>query len=235
MTRTSEILEKERKQLHDELVRLEEEKGIVGYFSNQENLKIVENFEKDNSADREELTRCITELNQKIGQIKADLQPLIKELKPLRSEYQNLQRTHEEAKSKYDQIATGLDSRFVNLKEEVKELEQRTNSLESSLFKLDCELELLAARKAWVEENSGIDENRIVERLQAEISESTKNLEQLTEKHRQLKENDQMGKTQMKMWADLIKLMKLKNEIYSYSGDKQNESKQTKDYLAVSN
>lgn len=238
LTRTFEILEKERKQLHDELVRLEEEKGILGYFSNQENLKIVENFEKDSSADREELTSSIAELNNKISQIKNHLQPLIKELKPLRSEHQNLQSIYDEAKSKYDSIATSLDSKFVHLKEEVKELEQRANSLESALFKLNCELELLAAKKSWVEENHReLGENQIIERLQVEISESTKALEQLTDKHRQLKENEQPGKTQMKMWADLIKLMKLKNEIYNYTADKQNESKkkQTKDYLAVSN
>ena len=201
-------------------------------------MKIVENFEKDNTADREELTSCIGELNNKISQIKNDLQPLIKELKPLRAEHQSLQRNHDEAKSKYDSIASSLDSKFVQLKEEVKELEQQANGLESSLFKLDCDLELLAAKKSWVEENhSELGENQIIERLEVEISESAKNLEQLTEKHRLLKENEQLGRTQMKMWADLIKLMKLKNEIYNYTADKQNESKkkQTKDYLAVSN
>ena len=82
-----------------------------------------------------------------------------------------------------------------------------------------------------MEENSSIDENRIVDYRLRSVN-PPKRLEQLTEKHRQLKENDQTDKNQ-----SMIKLMKLKNAIYSYTADKQNESKgkQAKDNLAVSN
>lgn len=163
LTRTFEILDKERKRLHDELVRLEEDKGILGYFSNQENLKIVENFEKDNEMNRDQLTNCIADLSSQISQMKNDLQPLIKQLRPLKSEHQTLQRNHDEVKARYDSIATSLDSKFVNLKQEVKDLEQQTNGLESSVYKLDCEIELLNAKKKWIEDNrSEVGENKIM-------------------------------------------------------------------------
>lgn len=147
LNRTYEILEKNKTNLYNELIKLEEDKGILGYFSNQENLKIVETFEKDNKLNREELTACIAELNSKIGKSKTELQPLIQELKPLRSEHQTLKAHYNEVKSKYHSIASGLDSKFVNLKQEIKDLEERANGLESTLYKLDCEIELLNIRK----------------------------------------------------------------------------------------
>lgn len=236
LVRTHEILKKDRNEFYEELIKLEEERGILGYFSNQENLKIVETFEKDNELNREQLTNCISDLNNKISRIKNDLQPLIKELKPLRAENQTLQRNHDEVKSKFDSIATSLDSKFVNLKQEVKELEEQKNRIESNLFRLDCEIELMKAKKDWVQDNhSEIGENKIIENLKDEINLATKKLEQITEKHDQFKENDATGKIQIKMWTDLIRLMKVKNDCYLYNNEKNEEmkKKQTKDYLIL--
>ena len=236
-TRTLEILEKERKSLNDELIRLEEDKGILGYFSNQDNLKIVENFEKESEQNRGELLNCIEELNNKISANKNDLQPLIKELKPLRNEQQNLQSNYDEVKSKYDSVATSLDGKFVNLKQEVKQLEQQAHRLESDLFKLDCDFELLSAKKKWIEENhSEIGENKIIENIQDEISLVNKNLDNLTEKHQQLKENNQ-SKKQIEYWKFVEQLMRIKNDIYLYNNEKNEESKKrlTKDFLTLNN
>lgn len=153
LTRTAELLDKERKNLHEQLIKLEEDKGIVGYFSNQDNLGIVENFEKENEMNRDKLTDCIAQLNNEISRIKADLQPMIKELKPLRSEQQNSKRNFDEIKSKYDSIATNLDIKLTNLEEEVKELEQKSGDLESNISKLDSEIEKMNSKKKWIEDN----------------------------------------------------------------------------------
>lgn len=83
--------------------------------------------------------------------------------------------------------------------------------------------------------HSELGENKIIEKIQDEISLSNKNLEKLTEKHSQLKENDNQGKNQIRLWNDLIKLIKIKKECWNYREDENEKAKEnkTKDYLSL--
>lgn len=57
----------------------------------------------------------------------------------------------------------------------------------------------------------------------------------MIKKHRSLKDNE--NKKQIKLWSDLIKLMQIKNEIFSYNDKNNQEMKekrnQTKDFLSI--
>lgn len=163
-TRTLEMLKVREKAITEILAIAEEERGIGGYFSMQEQARQsgttaesgLHHFplpafrSQDDSI--EQITASIRKLNAEITDKKAQLAPVIKDLRPLRQQCQDLQFDYEQKKANYDTTAAGLESALVKLEQETKRFEQEANRLESSEFRAKCDLEILTAYEAVLAE-----------------------------------------------------------------------------------
>lgn len=162
--RTLELLQAKERIVTDILVAAEEQRGIAGYFSMQEQTRNTSGvtigdignrdggtgaqasipFPQSNNRDMsvDELTGCIRKLNADITDKKAQLAPVIKDLRPLRQQCQDLQAEYEQKKGVYDATAAGLESALAKLEQEVRKCEQEATKLESNEYKAKCELEV---------------------------------------------------------------------------------------------
>lgn len=144
LTRTETILNQKWNRLEKVLIRLEEQRGIVGYFSNQANSEasIRQDEESENS---ESLRAIISDLNEKISKKKVELAPLVKDLRPLRQQVHELQIEHDQKKSKYDSSAADLESDLSKVEKIVKKLREESDSLASTCFTAKMELDVAKA------------------------------------------------------------------------------------------
>jgi len=151
MQNTLDILKIKDKEVTDILIALEEQKGISGYFSMQENcLNKINDDNKTQTA--EELNDILRKLNDQINQKKAILAPVIKDLRPLRQQCQDLQSDYEQRKQAYDSCAAGLESNVVKLENEIKHLNKEINAMESKKYLIQCQLEVMNARQQLLDE-----------------------------------------------------------------------------------
>jgi PREDICTED: carnitine deficiency-associated gene expressed in ventricle 1-like len=137
LSRTEEILKSKWKELEQELVKLEKERGIEGYYSLEDGLNKEEVQETEQS-----LKESINQLNQSISDKKSDIAPLIRELKPLKRTVQDLQIEFDKKKSLCNSIAADLETTIGQLEMNLKTLANEKNSLKSNLFRINIEMEI---------------------------------------------------------------------------------------------
>lgn len=136
--------------LEENLIKLEEQKGIAGYFSSSINdSKIIENEQK--GSNKESIKSIIDDLNDKISSKKAQLAPLVKELRPLRQQVNELQVNHDQKKSKYDSLAADIESDINKTELMVKKLRNEVNILSSNKFSMQIELQILSVKSELIE------------------------------------------------------------------------------------
>lgn len=240
LTRTLEILAQKDKHLIEVLMNLEEQRGISGYFSMQEDSgKLdIENV-KEISVD--EISTLVRQLSVNINDKKAQLAPVIKDLRPLRQQCQDLQFDFDQKKGAYDSCAAGLESNTGKLESDVKKQRDNLAQLESDQFKMRCQLELLEAKEALIKKEMNyfvstdaeykanglqlsvliikfyMNLNQILyelnrEKIQKEIGLEMEKQEIFKQKQRELKDNEAFNKRQIKMWKDLQQLLEVKKK-----------------------
>lgn len=151
LSRTDEILREKWTRLGQILLALEEQRGIVGYFTSQNEGEKQQEEEEEDEQNMEELRTITNELNESINVKKAQLAPLVKDLRPLRQQCQDLQMDFDRKKAKYDSLAASLETNIVKLESVVKKYRNEFNSLSSSKFTLEMELEALNVVQSLVD------------------------------------------------------------------------------------
>ncbi|KAA0199560.1 hypothetical protein HAZT_HAZT007344 [Hyalella azteca] len=120
LSRTHEILKAREAQMNEQLVT-------------RDNLESVSSQKGDLDQEKgetlEQMSAMVIELNNKIGDRKSRLAPIIKELRPLRQRQQELAVEHAEKKQSYDSVAVGLDSTVGKLERDVNVSRKSTCSL----------------------------------------------------------------------------------------------------------
>ena len=151
LSRTEEILKEKWTRLSKILLALEEQRGIVGYFTSINESEKQREEEEEDEQNTDELRTTINELNESINLKKAQLAPLVKDLRPLRQQCQELQLEFDRKKGKYDSLAASLETNVVKLESMVKKYRNEFNSLSSSKFTLEMELEVLNVVQSLVD------------------------------------------------------------------------------------
>lgn len=149
LAHTLEILKENDSKLTEQLVSLEEQKGIKGYFSMQE----AHGKNSDiNEESEEELKMKIKEFNDLINERKAKLAPSVKDLRPLRQKSQDLQVEFDQKKAAYDAVAAGLESDVHKLEQEISKLQEKLSSLESKQYLMKCNTEYFEVHQKMLDD-----------------------------------------------------------------------------------
>ncbi|KAI1286919.1 Intraflagellar transport protein 81 -like protein [Halotydeus destructor] len=225
--RTVETLQAKEKSMMLFLTTKEEERGIAGYFSLQEQARQSSSDRDRRSAlpvvgdthePIDQLTMVIKQLNTDITDKKAKLAPVIKDLRPLRQQHQDLQYDHDQKKATYDATAAGLEGTLGKLDTEVKKLHAEASKLQSAEFKLQCETEQFTAYASLLEQEmkyfvSSDDEHKghsLQERIKKELLDQQQEGEVLKSKQKHFRDNEVAAKRQAKLWRDLQTIMEMK-------------------------
>lgn len=144
-------LKAKEKDLFENLQKLEEEKGIPGYFLMKENsgTEII-----DETKSKEEIEVMIRKISNEINSKKALLAPKLKDIRPLRQECQDLELELDKKKQLYNTQAVGLESKVNHLEQDVLKLKEAIQSKESAIYLLNCQIEVCEARKRMLEVKS---------------------------------------------------------------------------------
>jgi predicted nucleic acid-binding Zn-ribbon protein len=170
LSETLQSLHEQQNQLRNQLLQVEQERGLVGYFSRKSTVakdgsrsngaavtddqtSWREDSDDDGGGEDEatesELQERVGQLNEQIDAHKRRLTDLVQQVKPLRREQSELKRKHDEQRSAYDAVAAGLEMRLNELQTTNQAMARQTRQSESDLFRLDCETQLLHAKLRW--------------------------------------------------------------------------------------
>uniref|UniRef100_T1L1F1 IFT81 calponin homology domain-containing protein n=1 Tax=Tetranychus urticae TaxID=32264 RepID=T1L1F1_TETUR len=222
LTRTDEILKEKWTRLRQILITLEEQRGIAGYFTSQNESDKQQEIDDNEEQDTEDLRSTINELTEQINAKKSELAPLVKDLRPLRQQCQDLQMDCDRKKSKYDSLAANLESNIVKIESIVKKMRHESNSLLSTKFILEMELEALNAIQSLVDLElryyvaNAVDdrEKSWLVKIEKDIANEEEVRNDLRIRMKELQDNENNAKKQSKMWQDLKELMRVKNECF---------------------
>lgn len=163
---TLEEIKVREEQLHNELLSIENEKGLIGFFSqrkrndNQETpLNEISSDEEmtDHEVSEGDLEQRIRQTNEEIDLHKAKLTELVQQVKPKRREHLELKQRHEEQKTAYDAVAAGLELRVNQMQTDNLNKSRQIREQESSQFRLDCEIRLLRSKLEWLKNETNSD------------------------------------------------------------------------------
>jgi len=85
-----------------------------------------------------EMSKLVTELNQRIAAKKSQLEPIIEELRPLREEFREVQEKHDQLKKEYDATSAGLENETSRL-QQVRPFESRVSGVFSMVLESHAE------------------------------------------------------------------------------------------------
>ncbi|KAF2366713.1 hypothetical protein FHG87_002527 [Trinorchestia longiramus] len=224
LSRTQEILKAKEAQMNEQLSSMEAEQGVSGYRAARDTMEAVSSQKGDVDQEKgealEQISSMVMELNNKIGDRKSRLAPIIKELRPLREQQQALAVEHAERKQSYDSTAAGLDST-------VGKLERDVNALYDEIMKKETQYHQLAAQKQVLEFRQQLADNEIKlylsndpqdkkkscrEQLVTLVAEQEKQGKQLRELQKKVKDQVADSGKQLVMWQDVIRLMEVKRQ-----------------------
>ncbi|RWS31564.1 intraflagellar transport protein 81-like protein [Leptotrombidium deliense] len=216
--RSDEILRELDKQFTESLSKLEDERGISGYFTSKQS---DEKIDEEKEQTLEELTATVTELNAVTNEIRTRVAPFVRDLRPLRQKNQDLEAVCQQKKSVYDSCAIGLESNADKLQQEVRRLQQTLDELQSKKYMLQCELEVLRSKedtireemKYFVSTNPEDKAMSLIEKLHKEINAESSEERNLKVKRDELRENAAENSRQLKMWSDIQALFEVKSRL----------------------
>lgn len=157
-----------------------------------------------------------------IANKKRVLEELSLQLKPVKRSYHDLVNELGHKKPIYDTTAAQLESELVILEADVIKSRKVLMTLEKSVFGDNCELEVFEAilelmaeeGKFTDDEDAPIKSQSMTARFKKELFEQQLANEELKGKVKQLKDNEENAKRQIKLWTDLKLLMDAKQRCH---------------------
>jgi intraflagellar transport protein 81 len=194
-----------------------------GFTDTQEELERVsalkENLDIKKWTSLEEMSKMVTTLKDTLNEKRATLAPLISELRPRRLKARDLTQDYDEKKNAYDTKLAGLESNMSKLDQEVRTLREDAMAEESRYHYTQGMSKILQAQQQKVQNElkaytSGEKKKSQRELLQKRIQEAEKAGKELRDVQKQIREQHSTGLNQMKMWQDLLQIMKMKHETF---------------------
>ena len=221
LSRTEAVLQLQCSQVKQKYSELEEEGGVIGFNSAQEDLQKVSEIKGEYDGRKEkslqDMALALEKLNEKIASKKASLAPLIREQRPLKEQDRELSASHAEKKSVYESMSANLESKRAQLEHEVRVYQEECIQLESRYHYLHTMKKVLSVQqqqiatemKAYTVGEPGKTKT-LRDQFTRKIQEQENVGRALKDKKKEVAENHPFAVKQVKMWMDLKKVLECK-------------------------
>ena len=228
LSRTEAILREIDDGVSNKLRQLEVTHGVSGLVAKEEELQNLSQEKADVDAAKgrtlEEISAVVEKTMSEIKENKARLMPQIEELRTLRSSFQHFESKYSEKKMAYDSVKAGVDSDVAKLQAELDAEQKDAQQEESTCYLYESLLAIEAIKMARVEaEKAGqalerqLPDGSVIrtyqELYQQKLSEQERAQKELRDRQRDLKENNEPNKVQMRLFRDLSSLLRCKVEL----------------------
>ena len=212
--------------LEEFMEKLEQRHGIEGYTTMEERddkismLSSALNQTKGKTL--EEISKIVTDINQKLKERKNKLAPQIKQLRTVRNQYQEKESVYLEKKGMFESTAAGLESERVKLElqcgrnqDEALKVEREYHMLNCMLQKAEVDLERVELEEQFSKGEGQLlpDFKSFQELYQNKISQQQSLLQALRKHQNALKENAPQDGAQRALFNDLRVLLETKTNI----------------------
>lgn len=229
LNRTEQILRSRATNVEEAMKKMEVERGILGYRSQQEDIAKVSEQQEDVNMKKqqslEELSSIVLDLTQKIKDQKLKLKEPIRELKyVLRPKYKELGEEYREKKSQYEACKFQHEGEISHLRNDVKELEETCNDLEGRWHQLNAHISILTVHSARLstqldmKDQDGRKVSSYRELYASRIKHAEQESKKLREQQKQVKLMYEPAKEQMQMFENLRMLLECKRQCLSNDG-----------------
>jgi len=226
LSRTEAILKGRCDGLEEFMEKLEQRHGIEGYTTMEERddkVSMLSNaLNQTKGKTLEEISKIVTDINQKLKERKNKLAPQIKQLRTVRNQYQEKESVYLEKKGMFESTAAGLESERVKLElqcgrnqDEALKVEREYHMLNCMLQKAEVDLERVELEEQFSKgEGHLLPEFKSFQELyQNKISQQQSLLQALRKHQNALKENAPQDGAQRALFNDLRVLLETKTNI----------------------
>lgn len=223
LSRTKEILQSKDEQTQAFLSNLEAKHGVSGFHNTKEELEKVSTIKSELDEQKgktlEDISKMVVQLTNTIAQKKNSLAPIIVELRPLRQQCQEMTIEYDERKSVYETTAAGLESNISKLDQEVRGSHEDVLNLERKFHQLNAMIEITDLQMNRIEEEMKLyvlnnsTKKSYRDQYTQKIHEQEVLGKSLKEQQKYVRESHGPNLLQMKMWSDLLLLMKAKKTV----------------------
>jgi len=237
LQRTQRLLEDEASKVSGFLGEQEARKGLSGYQQTQDALEQVsqQKAEVDEVKGKtlEEIAQVVEEINSQIKTRKNRLAPQIKDLRNLRVKFQEQESEYLEKKQLYDNTKAGLDTEVSKMQAEADAAEGECNHEESACHHYT---HLAAIEQVKMQRVQGDRQNRFsrqmpdgttvrsyTELYEAKLKQQEGAVKELRERQHHIQENREPNMKQVKMYKDLAKLLRCKQEMQKAARAEQSQ------------
>ncbi|KAL9658561.1 hypothetical protein ABK040_006100 [Willaertia magna] len=225
LKRTVDILKLKDDKVEELLSRIEQQKGITGFRSVQQNIESVSEekskIDKEKGDTLEEITKIVQELTEKINSQKERMKQPVKQLIKLREEHHEVMNEHGEKRAIYENIKLSQETEVSKLKGDIKELQEEIDRQQSLYFLLKSQVTLNNVMKERVDKEKDFLDTKNEKKLGKEYPSYTAMLKarieklevvskDLREKQKYIKETHEPNLKQIEMFKNLKKLLELK-------------------------
>ena len=226
VTRTESLLKAKADEEMRVMMAIEREHGIEGFGEYKEALEQVSSMKQEidlrKGSTLEEISKVVAEINYRITESKAKISPIIEESKRARAKLKDVSVEYDAKKADYDREFSSVDAEKIRLEEEISSLLEETTAQETKYHLLQSKLQLAESQlkritteqscrngdKRFSNEFSSLQEN-----YNWKLQQQTKLITDLRNHQRSLKENHENSSKQVKMFADLKRLLALKARV----------------------
>jgi intraflagellar transport protein 81 len=220
VTRTEQLLKAKAEDETKIMMAIEREHGIEGFGEFKEALEHVSSMKQEidikKGATLEEISKVVAEINYRITESRAKISPLIEETKRARNKLKDLNVEYDSKKTAYDKELSSLETEKTRLDEDISVLMEETTAQETKYQLLFTKIQLSDALLNRVkteqacrngEKKFSSEFNSLKENYDNKSQQQAKLLADLRGVQKGLKENHEFSSKQVKMFADLKKLL----------------------------
>ena len=226
VARTESLLKAKAEEEMRIMMAIEREHGIEGFGEYKEALEQVSSMKQEidlrKGSTLEEISKVVAEINYRITESRAKISPIIEEAKKARARLKDVSVEYDAKKADYDREFSSVDAERGRLEEEISALLEETSAQETKYHLLHTKLQLAESQlkriateqscrngdKRFNNEFSSLQEN-----YNWKMQQQTKAITDLRNHQKALKENHENSSKQVKMFADLKRLLALKARV----------------------
>jgi intraflagellar transport protein 81 len=138
MARTKEIVEEQQVKIHDEIERVERQKGIHGFRDARNRLEQISATKADlddaKGRSLEEMSQIVQEIQRNIKSRQDELKPFVAALQEKRKEKAAVENKYLQAKQRYNSAVSEYDTKCQDLDNECKKLRADISQYQSKFF-----------------------------------------------------------------------------------------------------
>ena len=126
MKRTEEIVKQQAENVHQEILKIERQRGISGFREARQNLVHISaakaDLDENKASTLEEMSRIVKEIQRNIQQRQDELRPFVAKLQEQRKKKAEIESKYLQAKQRYQNAVSEYEGNAMELEEESKKL-----------------------------------------------------------------------------------------------------------------